>query len=226
MIGIIGAMNNEVTLIKNAIKNLVTEEYNNLVFYTGKLGTNDVCLMQSGIGKVNASITATAMIMKYNPKFIINTGIAGALKPLKTSDIVLATNLKHGDVDVRVFGYALGQVPGSEEYFYTDTNYLNLLTNYFTKNNLPFQTGNVVSSDSFISRKEQIIVECNGITALEMEGASVAHVCSKLTTPFCSIRFISDVIDDDYKIEDYFAFENEAANKSAKICIEFIENLN
>ena len=58
-----------------------------------------------------------------------------------------------------------------------------------------------------------------------MEGASIAQTCYKLSTPFLSIRFISDILDTDNHIDDYNSFEKEASNLSGTITIKFIQNI-
>ena len=73
MIGIIGAMEEEVTILKDKIVDLSEINVAHVKFYTGTLNNKDIVLTQSGIGKVNASISTTLLIEKFNPDLIINT---------------------------------------------------------------------------------------------------------------------------------------------------------
>lgn len=79
MIGIIGAMEEEVTILKRKLNDMNEINIAHVKFYVGKLNHKEVVLTQSGIGKVNASISTTLLIEKFNPEVVINTGSAGAL---------------------------------------------------------------------------------------------------------------------------------------------------
>ena len=59
MLGIIGAMDEEISIIKKDMKNIVEEKVGNITFLKGNLYNHEVVLVESGIGKVNSSITAT-----------------------------------------------------------------------------------------------------------------------------------------------------------------------
>ena len=55
-IGIIGAMEEEVNLLKEKMAEVQVVKKATLDFYTGKLAGKDVVIVRSGIGKVNAAI--------------------------------------------------------------------------------------------------------------------------------------------------------------------------
>ncbi|WP_039068232.1 5'-methylthioadenosine/S-adenosylhomocysteine nucleosidase, partial [Staphylococcus shinii] len=79
MIGIIGAMEEEVAILKDKIEKLEELKIAHVIFYKGKLQGKDIILTQSGIGKVNVAISTTLLINQFKPDLIINTGSAGAL---------------------------------------------------------------------------------------------------------------------------------------------------
>ena len=122
MIGIIGAMAHEVEVLKEKMTIEEIETHCGIEFYTGYIGENQVTLTGCGVGKVNAAIAATLLIDVYKCSLVINTGIAGAIKGLKTSDVCIGTKLYYSDVDVTVFGYSKGQIPGLPKYFSIDYN--------------------------------------------------------------------------------------------------------
>ena len=93
------------------------ETHCGIEFYTGYIGENEVTLTGCGVGKVNAAIAATILIDVYNCDLVINTGIAGGIKGLNTSDVCIGTKLYYGDADVTIFGYSKGQIPGLPKYF-------------------------------------------------------------------------------------------------------------
>lgn len=76
-IGIIGAMEEEVTLLRDKIENRQTISIGGSEIYTGQLHGTEVALLKSGIGKVAAAMGATLLLERCKPDVIINTGSAG-----------------------------------------------------------------------------------------------------------------------------------------------------
>ena len=112
-VGIIGAMEEEVNLLRNELTERKDTEIASYHFYEGYLGNMQVVILKSGIGKVNAAIGTTLLIDKFKPDVVINTGSAGGFKKgMKVGDVVVSTEVRHHDVDVTAFGYEYGQVPG------------------------------------------------------------------------------------------------------------------
>ena len=109
MIGIIGAMELEINTLKASIENCKETKIGRFVFYGGKLCGKEVVILLSGIGKVSAAVGTTLLIEHYNPSLIINTGTAGGLDNTSVHDLILATEVRHHDVDVTAFGYEIGQ---------------------------------------------------------------------------------------------------------------------
>ncbi len=113
MIGIVGAMEEEVKLLRESLQNSTQVSAGSLTFWSGELEGNQVVLVQCGIGKVNAATACSLLIEKFSPRAVINTGSAGGISPQLTfGDLLIATNLLQYDVDVTAFHYAPGQVPG------------------------------------------------------------------------------------------------------------------
>ena len=79
MIGIIGAMEEEVAELKKDMQIEETVEMAGMVFCKGTLGGKDVVIVRSGIGKVNAGICAQILVSQFGADTLINTGIAGSL---------------------------------------------------------------------------------------------------------------------------------------------------
>ena len=126
-IAIIGAMEEEVTLLKNSLQKRSQTEYYHLDLIEGELDSHQVVLVQSGIGKVAATIATTLLIEKFQPDLIINTGSAGGFdQELNIGDIVIAESLIQHDVDVTHFGYKLGQVPSMPAQFVADPGFSQL----------------------------------------------------------------------------------------------------
>lgn len=105
-VGIIGAMEQEVTLLRDQITNMQTLRHGGCEIYTGQINGVDVALLKSGIGKVAAAIGTTLLLELCKPDVVINTGSAGGLAPhLNVGDIVVSSEVRYHDADVTAFGY-------------------------------------------------------------------------------------------------------------------------
>ena len=65
MIGIIGAMEEEVATLKEQMKVEEIVERASMKFYSGTLCKKNVVIVRSGIGKVNAAVCAQILIDKF-----------------------------------------------------------------------------------------------------------------------------------------------------------------
>ncbi|MEL7458688.1 MAG: 5'-methylthioadenosine/S-adenosylhomocysteine nucleosidase, partial [Pseudomonadota bacterium] len=110
-VGIIGAMEQEVTILKEAMTNCQTVSKAGCTFFSGQINDVDVVLLQSGIGKVAAAVGTTILLDEYQPDVVINTGSAGGFdSSLNLGDVVISTEVRHHDADVTAFGYEMGQM--------------------------------------------------------------------------------------------------------------------
>ena len=221
-VGIIGAMELEVEALKWAMQIRRRVEKASMEFLEGTLNGTETVIVRSGIGKVNAALCTQILCDCFEVTHIINTGVAGSLKnELNIGDIVVSTDALHHDVDVRVFGYPLGEVPQMGCLaFPADDRLVQLAVSCCKEVNPDIEVyqGRVVSGDQFISDKEvknRIIENFQGF-CVEMEGASIAHAAYLNHVPFVIIRAISDKADDSAEM-DYPSFEKAAAVHSAAL---------
>ncbi len=221
-IGIIGAMELEVEALKAKMDIRRTEQKASMEFLEGTLNQTEVVIVRSGIGKVNAALCTQILCDLFGVSHIINTGVAGSLKnEIDIGDIVVSTDALHHDVDVRVFGYPLGEVPQVGRLAFPADEHLGKLAASCCKEVNPDITvyqGRIVSGDQFISDKkvkDEIVDNFQGF-CVEMEGASIAHAAYLNHVPFVVIRAISDKADDSAEME-YPAFEKAAAAHSAAL---------
>lgn len=229
-IGIIGAMEAEVALLRDSLNGLETHRFGkNFVVYTGQFAGKDIALCQSGIGKVNAAIATTLLKEHFAPDVVINTGSAGGIGgDLKVGDVVVGTHIMHHDVDVTAFGYQHGQVPQLPAAFTCDET----LVATAEKAACTFQAarvihGLIVSGDSFINSKTaigQIHARLPQPLAVEMEAAAIAQTCYQLDTPFVVIRAISDSAEDSASVS-FEEFLEVAAKHSAQMVQQMIQAL-
>lgn len=221
-IGIIGAMELEVEELKAKMAIRRTEEKASMEFLEGTLNDTEVVIVRSGIGKVNAALCTQILCDVFEVTHIINTGVAGSLKnEIDIGDIVVSTDALHHDVDVRIFGYPLGEVPQIGRLsFPADERLIEIASSTCREVNpdIKVYEGRIVSGDQFISDKQvkdNIIKNFQGF-CVEMESASVAHAAYLNHVPFVIIRAISDKADDSAEM-DYPTFEKAAAAHSAAL---------
>lgn len=111
MIGIIGAMDEEVEQLVEVMEITREETKACMTFKAGKLAGKDVVIVRSGIGKVNAAACTQILVDDFKADYIINTGIAGSLKAeIDIADVVISSDVLHHDMDATGFGYPLGQI--------------------------------------------------------------------------------------------------------------------
>ncbi|MCD8786345.1 5'-methylthioadenosine/S-adenosylhomocysteine nucleosidase [Staphylococcus gallinarum] len=228
MIGIIGAMEEEVAILKNKINALEEIKIAHVIFYKGQLEGKDIVLTQSGIGKVNVAISTTLLIEQFKPDLIINTGSAGALdKALNVGDVVVSDRVMYHDADARAFGYELGQIPQMPASFDSDSNLLQKAIEAIKEQQLTAKIGLIVSGDSFIGTFEQratIKENFKDALAAEMEATAIAQTCYQFNLPFIITRAISDLADGDAGIT-FDAFLEKAAISSSEIVERLIKSI-
>lgn len=227
MIGIIGAIDKELILFFEEMTIEKTEIYGDKTFYIGKIKNHNVVVVKSGIGKVNAAITATLLITKYNARMIINTGVAGGLKPAQIGDIILAEGIAYFDVSLtEIDDVPFGKMGEDPLVVKMDEHFINKAKGIFEELDYKYRTGNLVSGDKFVtSSKDLRKIQRNvkDIVAVEMEGMAIAITAHKFNVPFISIRGISDIIDTKNQGDVYHNLSTEVAQKTTEFTFKFLE---
>lgn len=201
LIGIIGAMAEEISGLVPQLENATAVTVAGLTFYKGELQQHPIIIVQSGIGKVNAALCTQILIDRFGVTAIINTGVAGGINPsVKIGDVVISDSSLHHDVDVTVFGHQPGIIPQMQtSIFSSDTKLREIAVQAGKKTIGSAKThlGLIVSGDQFISTTEQkaYLNETFAPLCAEMEGAAIAHVTSVNQVPHVIIRIISDQAD-------------------------------
>ena len=230
MIGIIGAMEEEVAALKDDMEVQETIEQASMVFCKGTLCGKEVVVVRSGIGKVNAGICAQILVDRFQADTLINTGIAGSLDAkIDIGDMVISTDALYHDMDATVFGDPVGQVPRMDTLaFPADETLVQKAVQANEKANPDIHTftGRIASGDQFISSKEvkERIVENFHPLCVEMEGAGIAHAAYLNKVSYVIIRAISDKADNSATM-DYPAFERKAIAHSVRLMKELLPML-
>lgn len=236
MIGVIGAMEDEISLLRKALEKPETQKTGGFEFYAGGLLGKPVVLLRCGIGKVNAAVGCALLIHIFRPELVINTGSAGGIDPaLKFGDAIISDGLIYHDVDVSAFNYAPGQLPGQPQIFPVPEDLIcraeravdqlreeKLLPGDFSR-----RRGLIGSGDVFMFEPERIAAVRRAfpaIRAVEMEGAAIAHCCRLFSIPALIIRALSDIagVESPVKFNEFLPM---ASNHSAEIVRRIIRDL-
>lgn len=229
MIGIICAMKIEAEGIIALCENTSTESVAGMSFTKGNLNGQDVVIVVCGVGKVNAAMCTFAIIEKYHPNLIINSGVAGALSPIVSiGDIVIGTKATEHDMNSTALGDKQGEVSfpnGKVMFFECDKQASNIMSAVCKK--IPDTTvaqGIIASGDIFISeRKSRLRLNDQfGALACEMEGAAIGHVCYCCNVPYVILRAISDDLDEN-KGMDFVKFCELASKKTVTAIDNFVK---
>ena len=229
-IGIIGAMEEEVHIIKSQMKDVIIQTKASMEFCEGSLNGKKVVVVRCGIGKVNAAICAQILADIYHIDAVINTGVAGSLKnEINIADIVLSSDAVQHDMDATHFGYEVGVIPRMDNSVFVANAILIDLAQKVCKEIIPevgVHTGRVVSGDQFIAdndKKDWLVSNFNGYCT-EMEGAAIAQTAYLNKIPFLIIRAISDKADHSAQMA-YSEFEELAIKNSVKLLMGLIAKL-
>ena len=195
MVGIIGAMEEEVRELIEDMTECEMQEKASMKFYKGQLYGKEAVVVQSGIGKVNAGICTQILIDFYQVDQLINTGVAGSLDAeINIGDIVVSTDAveanKKANSDIRTF---TGRVASGDQFI----------------------------SEKEVKER---IVNNFGAKCAEMEGAAIAHGAYLNHVPCVIIRAISDKADGSAQV-DYPTFEKQAIVHGVKLMKELLPTL-
>ena len=225
-IGIIGAMSVEVDALIAKLENRTEEIVGSIRFNRGCLCGKNVVVARCGVGKVFAAICAEAMIIKYNPTLIVNTGVGGALaSDLRPTDTVFAESLVQHDMDTSPLGDPKGLISGIKKvYFEADERAVAILSAAADRLSIKARRGRIATGDKFVASKEEKdrIVSEFSADVCEMEGAAIAHTAFVNGAPFAVIRAISDSADGG-AIMDFREFVSIAVENSTALTLELVK---
>lgn len=230
VVGIIGAMEEEVALLKEAMDVKETVKYASMEFCKGILCGKYVVVVKSGIGKVNAAVCTQMLIDQFHVDYVINTGIAGSLDAqIDIGDMVISTDLVEHDMDASIFGDPVGQIPRMDTFsFPADAKLVEkaLQANREAHPDIKTFTGRIVSGDQFVSSAEvkEKLVNLFQAKCTEMEGAAIAHAAYLNKVPCVIIRAISDKADNSATM-DYPTFEKKAIAHSVNLMKQLLPRM-
>lgn len=224
-IGIMGALPQEIILIKKYLKYTRTEVYASVEYTIGSFNKHTVVLCCAGMGKVNAASCTQVLITKYKVEALAFNGIAGNVNAhLNIGDVVIGAELCYHDAQDDML---IQSAPFTTLY----QSSLDLIHAYIkacSQTNTPYIVGKIATGDQFISdvMTKKYIVEKYAPDCVEMEGAAFAHVATRNDIPFIVVRAMSDNADTDIDIIRDEDFDLEKyANNAAHNTLKFLENI-
>lgn len=224
IIGIIGAMPQEVNAIRAYLENETEIEIKGIRFYQGKIHSKQVVVCLSGVGKVSAAISTTVLCMAFEVTQIINIGTAGGLRQQQnTLDVVISTKVTQHDFDT---SFIDGE-SGKGKSFDADQALAKKIQLIFQKKSkqYAYDLGEIVSGDQFIAETEKIekiMKQFPNAIACEMEAAAIGQVCQQFNVPFIVIRSLSDIVYHDNSHIDFMKNVLITSERSASVVAEFL----
>ena len=227
MIGIIMAMEEEISsFLKN--KNIIEKKkIYELTFYIVKYLNLKLIIVESGVGKVNASRTTQILIDNFNIKYIFNIGVCGGLKDnVNVLDIIVANKLIQYDFDISIFNHKKGYIPKIGDYIEIDNKLRELIKNVSKKIHINVKEGIIISGDRFITdiNERRLLGNTWDAIGVEMEGASIAQVSKLCNIPCIIIRSVSDSIKNN-NVLDYDNFLNKSCYNISLFLDEILKEI-
>ena len=227
--GIICAMPEEIKELTARLSDKQVETIGGKDYLQGKISNQQVVLVESGIGKVEAGITTEHLITDFNVDVVINSGSAGGIgRGLHIGDVVISSETAYHDVDARAFDYVYGQLPGKQPRFKASEKWGRALETAGEQTGLNIKRGLIVSGDQFIASQDaidQILHYFPEALSSEMEGAAVGQVATDHDVPYVVVRAMSDTGNEDAGVS-FDEFIIEAGERSANMLLQLFADLN
>ena len=222
-IGVLGAVDNEIMPFIRSMSHTVIKETAKLRFHIGQYADIDVVALSCGVCKVNAAIASQILIDLHEVSHIIMVGVAGAIdETLHIFDTVVSTEIAYHDVDDNILTCYHPFMQKS--WFEGDKELVDRII-HANADHRAVIAGKIVTGETFIeqSGRDRIIKKFDPL-CVDMETASVAHVCYVNSIPFAAIRSMSDTPHES-GIDAFEKYVDQAACKSIDVLKRFLEQL-
>ncbi len=226
-IGIIVAMDEELTDVMKMLEKRKEKYVRNIVFYIGNIKDKECIVVQSGVGKVNAARTTQVLISEFDVDCVINLGVAGGInEKLAIGDVIIPKKVVQHDFDITAFGHSKGYISGIGSYIECDKGLRDIMRDKLKKSperEYEIKFGVVATGDIFcteISMKNKILGRFKA-DVVDMECAAIGQVCYLERKPYMAIRSISD-IPNNKNVETYEENLKLAAKRCANVLKEFL----
>lgn len=239
-IALVGAMDQEIAILLEAMGKPKKTTHGGIDFYTGKLMGKKVVVVKSGVGKVNAAYSTAVLIENFSPSKLIFTGVAGGLHPeALPGDLVIGEALVQYDFGkIDSLGFEVAPFPkllgGRHEELNISSDAALVRLSQKIAQEMEFLavagrqpkvfSGVIATGDVFVSSNEKAAWLNSEFQALatEMEGAAIAHICRSLNVPFIVIRSCSDNANNHARLS-FNQFVGPASANSAKLVMGMLK---
>lgn len=199
MLGIIGAMDNEMNALFDQLTDRQEEQIGFSRFVRGNLAGIPCVLSKCGVGKVHAAACAQTMALRFAPEAVLNIGVAGALRDdLQIGDIVIGQCAVQHDVDTTPFGDPPGLISGINLVeIPCDEGLTGLIQQAVREAGLRGVTAAIATGDRFVAApaEKRALARAFSAAACDMEGGAIAQVCYEMHVPYAAYRAISDTVE-------------------------------
>lgn len=162
----------------------------------GLTDINGVPIFQIGIGKTNASMNMTKIIIEENPDLVINFGSCGNLQKYKVGEVI-EVGETYNNIDVRPFA----------EYGCTPEN--NICEIKLSDSGIKCFSTDQIYDNTRTDYAEKYLEMIAGCDIVDMECYSLAYVCKQRGIPFKSYKWVSDDGDvDNWEENAAIGFQN------------------
>jgi len=222
MIGIICAGDREVAPFIPMINKCSVSEKAMLKFYSGEFEKTPTVALFCGVCKSNAAIATQILIDTYGCEAIINAGTAGGMdRNIKLFDIIVSTEAAYWDVHE---GILTEFHPWMESiYFKANEDLIAIAKSVAEKSGIPKKIyfGRIITGESFIEDKYRDELKAKfSPLCVDMETASVAHVCYVNRIPYIAVRTITDTAEH-IGVDAASDFEQNC-DKASQISADFV----
>lgn len=220
-IGILCATPRELAPLLERLENHTCETFLMREFHSGRLCGLETLLVIGGVGKVNAAMTAQALITRFGVQAVLFTGLAGGLDDrLSVGDVVIGTEILYHDFDMELMNN--NQFPGLPTDFFSSDPHLTKLCRGLGEN---LYFGRIISGEVFVqgALRDDLIRRFSPL-CVDMESAAVCQLCWFYRVPVLIIRALSDFSDADAGTQ----YEQNAARSSVSalsVVLRVVERL-
>ena len=229
MIAIISAMQKEITNLLNAFDSYETINYQNQEIYIGKMFGKDTLIARTGIGKINAAMMTTKVLENYDVDVVVNIGVCGGIKPLKSGDIILGEKMYCYDLDLTdIDDVKVGQIEGFPWFYEPTKKELERAKNSFDKINVKYNLVPVLTCDKFVTKYSQLGEMQNLVDmpfGIDMEAYAICQVAYLYNKNVIVIKGVSDTINSENQVIDYSKVVDEICTKTTNIAKEYIKEI-
>lgn len=196
IIGIMGAMPDEVAQLCEKLQNVEVESYGGVEYHRGFLDDKEAVVCCAGMGKANAAATTQVLITRYGASRIIFSGIAGNMtSKIGIGDVVIGKSVVYHDAELSMIAQS---APFLKAYS-GDPEMIAAAEAACAACGVKSITGLIATGDTFVGdseTKKAIEAKC-APDCVEMEGAAVGQIAAKNGVPCVVLRAMSDNADED-----------------------------